>query len=73
MSLNAAKTWRTYFQPKEVIPMNDINTHVFGPFCRCKPYRLKDTLVHNSYDRREFTDPKEIAMWAKSTAGTKVN
>lgn len=63
-----AKPWIKYHarpgEIGEVMPLEDAKPHVEGPLCECRPFIVNGksggVLVHNSYDRREFTEPAEL-------------
>lgn len=48
----------------EVIPLDDLAEHTYGPLCDCRPNIVSGksgrVFVHNSYDRREFNEPSEL-------------
>jgi hypothetical protein len=46
--------WAIY--GKHVIPLRDEFDHITSMDCDCQPFVNGNVIVHNSWDRREFTE-----------------
>jgi len=45
---------------RHVIPLDDLRDHAESAVCWCRPFDEEGVWVHNSMDRREFLERKEV-------------
>ena len=59
----ATKAWKV-MESGHILPIDDLEPHFETPDCHCHPERHPETkdglTVHNSFDRREYSEPDHV-------------